>query len=391
VTKRLVFSGGSFRELYDLSAVWNVFENFGRTGAAVGDTDGDAVPDFAVGGPGIGASFCNPGYVVVYSGATGSPRYMLVGTTDADLFGDAIAGAIDVNADALADVAVGAYKCCAGCGLTDNSNGRVHVFDGATGIKIVEMADPGVPRGGSFGFRLMGLDDVDGDGLDDLAATAFSFAPIGEVVRILSPGQGWQPIYSILTPVDPNDYTFGQDLESAGDVDSDGFPDFYVGCPFTWFAPYSSGFVLLYSGAPAGVTTYGSACAAANGRVPRIAVTGVPAIGTTVAVTLSEVGAGLPAIFFLGVSNTNWLGIPLPFPLTSVGMPGCFLATSVEILLPTATAPVGSIGGSAAVALPIPNNASLVGLSLYAQWLVLNPLGSSSLGATTKGLELTFQ
>ena len=77
-----------------------------------------------------------------------------------------------------------------------------------------------------------------------------------------------------------------------------------------------------------------------------------------------------PSIAFvaLGWSTTTTGAFPLPLPLDTFGMPGCFLLQSSE----AAAEPTTITGpGTATFSLPLPNIPSLAGLELHLQgWAV---------------------
>ena len=70
----------------------------------------------------------------------------------------------------------------------------------------------------------------------------------------------------------------------------------------------------------------------------------------------------------LGLSKTAWGQSNLPLDLTYLGMPGCSLFTSGELVFP-----VVNSGGTASLTLAVPNSTQLVGCLFYNQALVLDP------------------
>ena len=83
----------------------------GETIAAAGDVNGDGYGDFLIGAP---QSNTAKGYAKIFAGdgaAQGSLAEMayLVGETDNDFFGETILGAQDLNADGYDDILVGAH------------------------------------------------------------------------------------------------------------------------------------------------------------------------------------------------------------------------------------------------------------------------------------------
>ena len=139
-----------------------------------------------------------------------------------------------------------------------------------------------------------------------------------------------------------------------------------------------------YQGATGGVFgTFGDPCATSAG-VPTIA-SSTPTIGQTLQFTVDNAPASAEGVLFvLGLSNLTWLGVPLPFPLGIVGLSGCDLLVSADVLELALTS-----GGSAPFGLPIPNQTSLISQSIFVQGIVADLLpGFTLLGATRGGRAL---
>src|SRR5262249_9819867 len=83
-------------------------ERFGAAVAAVGDVNGDGVPAFAVGAP--GGTGISGGAIHVYSGLDGTEltEFIRTGSTFRDNLGSSLAALGDVNGDGVPDFAVGA-------------------------------------------------------------------------------------------------------------------------------------------------------------------------------------------------------------------------------------------------------------------------------------------
>ena len=99
----------------------------GQLGASLstlGDLDADGIADFAVGDTGYNASgAAGSGQVLILSGADGSTLHTLSGTPAAgQAFGKALA-ALDANGDGISDLAVGA----------SGGNGAVWIYSGVDG------------------------------------------------------------------------------------------------------------------------------------------------------------------------------------------------------------------------------------------------------------------
>lgn len=70
--------------------------------------------------------------------------------------------------------------------------------------------------------------------------------------------------------------------------------------------------------------------------------------------------------FLLGISDKKWSGQNLPFHLAPMGAPNCYLLNSMEILLAGLKA---DGNGVFLLPAPIPNDAKLVGLTVYCQYV----------------------
>ena len=101
--------------------------------------------------------------------------------------------------------------------------------------------------------------------------------------------------------------------------------------------------------------------------VPTLGNTGLPELGTSYALTLSDGLASSIAVLASGFSNTAHAGVPLPAPLP--GAPGCDLLVSPEAL----DAVLTDAAGAATASIAVPNDPTLVGLAVFHQWAVLDP------------------
>lgn len=81
----------------------------------------------------------------------------------------------------------------------------------------------------------------------------------------------------------------------------------------------------------------------------------------------------------LGVSNSNWNGQPLPLDLTYLGLTGCSLQASIDSIWATRT----TSAGMAQFRVPVPGQPSLVGATLYSQWLVADGRVNPAVGFAT--------
>lgn len=136
-----------------------------------------------------------------------------------------------------------------------------------------------------------------------------------------------------------------------------------------------------YTGSSAGVFgTFGNGCPTVVG-VPGIAGS-VPTLGQPFTLTFDNLPLSAAAMLVaLGLSNQVWLGLPLPFDLGLIGLPGCELLVAADFLDVALVS-----GGTATYALNIPSTPSLLNTSLYAQGIVMELVpGLAFLGATRGG------
>lgn len=112
-----------------------------------------------------------------------------------------------------------------------------------------------------------------------------------------------------------------------------------------------------------------STCVGSNGLAPRISATGSTSPGQTFSVHLDDAAPFKPALFAMGSSSSTWLGLPLPLSLVTLNAdPACMLSSSAQDLYVHLTGPTGS----AVRFLTVPSDPSLVGLTRYAAWVVLD-------------------
>ena len=125
---------------------------------------------------------------------------------------------------------------------------------------------------------------------------------------------------------------------------------------------------------PADCLPFGMGCAG-NGGTPSLAAEpwSLPWIAEIFAARVAGLGSGA-SILLLGDSKSLWGPFALPLALAPYGMPGCALQVNPVIAFGLA-----NTGGSATWSLYIPDSASLVGQSLFAQGAVSSS-GTNSAG-----------
>lgn len=145
-----------------------------ETGAALGamfvdvagDVDGDGVPDAYASDFPNRAKGPSTGRVYVYSGKTGARLLTLTGEGAGEGFGTSASTAGDIDGDGHADLAVGAWQ----YGAAAISGGRIYVHSGKDG-RLLRTITCRIP-GDTLGFDSVGIGDTDGDGTVDLLLTS---------------------------------------------------------------------------------------------------------------------------------------------------------------------------------------------------------------------------
>lgn len=204
-----------------------------------GDVTGDGVPDVIAGAPGIGNG--GPGEAFIWSGdASGvdpAPVWSGVGEAAGDQYGHNIAGGGDFDGDGVADfVVTAAEHDTAGAGA-----GRVYIYAGSDHALIATI--DGFAAGDRFGSGVCFVEDVTGDGRDEVVVGAQNAGPTsGGLAYVFTWDGSSAALLHTLTPR-ADAVHFGQwFMNSAGDVDGDGAADIYI-------SDYNANAAYVFSGA----------------------------------------------------------------------------------------------------------------------------------------------
>lgn len=235
-------------------------------GGDLADLNDDGVADAIVGAyldsPGAytaGTVFVKYGPLVADVDLTADADHEISGEEATAYTGRHIRAGGDLNGDGLGDFVVAAPNATGGA----PGSGIVYVVYGPGDLADFSAADGrllGENAGGGLGIGVsMALGDVDGDGLDDVAAGAYydgtSAAYAGSAYLILGPAAGDQALSAadiVVRGAAVNQYV-GAGV-AIGDADRDGVGDLVVGASGT---DTSTGAAYLYSAPTAG--TYGPA------------------------------------------------------------------------------------------------------------------------------------
>ena len=234
-------------------------DQFGSAVAGIGDLNGDAFADIAVGAPfdddggddrgAVWLLFMNADGSVASSAKISDQQDIFNGDLgDGDHFGNAVARLGDLDGDGVSELAVGAELANVDGTrkgvvwiLFMNSDGTVRgagrISDGKGGFKDDLNPDD------QFGSAVAGIGDLDGDGIPDLAVGAdqndSGGSNRGAIWILFMNGDGTvrdqRKIASGEGDFQGNigdDDHFGSAIASIGDLDGNGVSDLAVGAPF---------------------------------------------------------------------------------------------------------------------------------------------------------------
>jgi len=222
---------------------------FGHALGSTGDVTGDGVPDLVVGAYKTSGSV---GRAYVFDGAKGSLLYTLESPKPqtSGYFGRAVEGGLDVTGDGEPDWAVAAtFNDESGGILRD---GRVYVYDGATGALAMTLASPRPDASGAFGVTVKMCSDMTGDGRAEIVVGASredeTDAMDAGRAYIFDGGSG-DTLYTLRSPRPVASGWFGQHAACLPDVDGDGVPDVAISAPGETSTLARGGVAYVVSGA----------------------------------------------------------------------------------------------------------------------------------------------
>lgn len=218
--RAVVFSGKTGKQLFSIQGR-NAGALFALTVGSAGDADNDGAADFMIGAPLDEVRGKRVGVVRVYSGRTGKILFELSGKDDGERYGFALNNAGDVNQDGFGDFIIGAP----GARLNKSSSpGAARVYSGKDASLLFEWY--GEKDGDEFGATVDRAGDCDADGKTDL----FVGARAG-YARVYA-GRKGKTLHELDPDAKERNARYAWCVRTAGDVNQDGAADLIVGIPW---------------------------------------------------------------------------------------------------------------------------------------------------------------
>ncbi len=236
--------------------------SYGAAVASAGDVNGDGYADIIIGAPYYTNGQTQEGRAYAYYGSASGLSAASDWAFESDLakcqMGWKAASAGDVNGDGFDDVLVSSEYCTTGDPYT-NREGRVYLFLGsASGLSDTYdwMKDGGV-FDESFGWSAASAGDVNDDGYDDVIIGApwasYPEEHEGRAYVYYGSSSGLPDTADWIQESNAWWTGFGSWVDSAGDVNGDGFDDVIIG-HYGWSSPEDhEGRAYIYLGSATGL------------------------------------------------------------------------------------------------------------------------------------------
>jgi len=228
--------------------------------STAGDFNGDGYDDVIVGsGPYDGAAGSQSGQAWMFFGSalglSQTANWTIEGTQTGEWKGFRVADAGDVDGDGYDDVLVSSVH----YNGSQSDSGKVTLYYGKPYQPLAE--NPQVIDGDQadsyFGYRLEGAGDVNKDGYDDVIVGALWYdngqTNEGRAYIYYGSARGLQKTPAWIVESNQANADFGQSVDSAGDVNHDGYADVVVGATRYDNGQMDEGAAFVYYGSAQGV------------------------------------------------------------------------------------------------------------------------------------------
>ncbi|MFQ5505369.1 MAG: FG-GAP-like repeat-containing protein, partial [Planctomycetota bacterium] len=337
-----LFSGKAGRLLRTYQGSQASGNSFGAALAAMGDVNGDKIPDFAVGAQNSIQLVSGKDSTVIWEARFQQAVRVIPSNVGGDL-----------DRDGVADLAFAE--------IWGNGNSWLRIVSGRTGKSLHILY-----RNRSGFSSLAAAGDVDRDGYPDIAVGWPLDPQGGGSVEVFS-GQSATRLIRL-----PGPGGLGVSLASVGDLDGDSHGDWAAG---TWGNP---GFVRFYSGGASGTrAAYASmfnASGSGNKPPPMLLGGKLPLVAKTSSMELRASG------YHFAVLLESLGSLPRALPLDVAGWPLAMHLDPARVVN-TFVLPL-SATGSGTIDLPFPNDPALPGLTIAWQAVTFALSGPGDLGAT---------
>lgn len=260
----------------------NLGDRIGTSSGGEQDFDGDGQVDLVLGAWGDPTYGAEAGSALVYLGPLvgaldpDDAAFEVLGSQAGDSAGLAVAMLGDADGDALSEVAVGAPNVDTDGGTRLNA-GAVYVFRGGSAgsmqTRDAHGTVAGVAAGAYLGQAISAAGDTNGDSLNDLLVAAPNAADAGteagRVAMFLGPISGVRTLAAADATLDgeaAGDHAGGA-VAPAGDLNGDGYDDVLVGAPDQSDGGTGAGAAYIVHGPISGASTLTQADGMIIGRL----------------------------------------------------------------------------------------------------------------------------
>ncbi|MBK8552535.1 MAG: FG-GAP repeat protein [Ignavibacteria bacterium] len=217
------YGGASMNNIADVTLNGEaVNNNFGSSVSDAGDVNGDGYSDVVVGAKNFSSGFGKS--YIYYGGASmnNTADVTMTGLISFGNLGNSVSGTGDINGDNFDDVIISSFP------MMGNAKGYIY-FGGSVMNNVADLTVSSNASSDGFGAAVSGIGDINADGYKDFAVGATFNSSIGKVTVYYG---GSIPDTIADQSVIGEGGNFGASVSDAGDVNDDGYSDFIAGAPY---------------------------------------------------------------------------------------------------------------------------------------------------------------